>query len=114
MKAYSLDLRRRIVAYVQNGGGKTEAARRFGVGRDTVYRYLEADAASTLTPKTSWGHWRKLDPQRLVQHVQAHGDDTLVEMGKHFNVCKACVGKALKKMGYTRKKKHRLPRTGRA
>jgi transposase len=82
MKAYSLDLRRRIVAYVQNGGGKTEAARRFGVGRDTVYRYLDADAANTLAPKTTWGHWRKLDPQRLAQHVQAHADDTLVEIGK--------------------------------
>ena len=110
MKAYSLDLRQRIVAYVQNGGKKTETARRFNVGRDTVYRYLNADAANTLAPKTSWGHWRKLDPQRLVQHVQTHADDTLAEMGRHFNVCKACVGKALNKMNRKRKKKHRVPR----
>ena len=105
MKAYSLDLRQRIVAHVQNGGGKMEAARRFGVGCDTVYRYLRAEAAGTLAPKTSWGHWRKLDPEKLAEHVQTHADDTLVEMGKRFGVGKDCVGNALKKMGCTRKKK---------
>ena len=98
MKARSLDLRKRIVAYVQNGGGKTEAARRFGVGRDTVYRYLRADAARALAPKASWGHWRKLDPQRLARHVRDHAGSTLRDMGRAFGVCDACVWKALRKM----------------
>ncbi|MDR1282651.1 MAG: transposase, partial [Opitutaceae bacterium] len=33
MRAYSLDLRRRIVEFVERGGSKVEAAERFGVGR---------------------------------------------------------------------------------
>ncbi|MCL1888677.1 MAG: IS630 transposase-related protein, partial [Kiritimatiellaeota bacterium] len=65
MKAYSLDLRQRVVAFVRNGGKKTEAAHRFGVGRNTVYRFLQADKSQALAPKTSWGRWRKLDPRRL-------------------------------------------------
>jgi putative transposase len=112
MKAYSLDLRQRGVAFVLNGGKKTEAARRFGVGCDTIYRFLNARAAKTLAPKTSWGHWRKLDPQRLRAHVKAHPDATLAEMKDRFNVSLAGLWTALKKTGHTLKKSHRLPRAG--
>ena len=38
--AYSLDLRKRIVDYVENGGGITKAAALFKVGRATIYRWL--------------------------------------------------------------------------
>ena len=114
MKAYSLDLRQRIVAFVQSGGGKTEAARRFGVGRDTVYRFLKAGAANTLAPKTSWGRWRKLDPRRLERHMRQNPDATLAEMKAVFSVGTTCLWKALRKMKYTLKKSHRLPRAGRA
>ena len=114
MKAYSLDIRKQIVAYVQKGGGKTEAARRFGVGRETVYRFLKAAASRSLAPKTSWGRWRKLDPQQLREYVRSHADATLSEMGGVFHVSGACVWKALRKMKYTLKKSHRLPRTRRA
>lgn len=40
MKAYSEDLRSRIVAAVDGGMPRSEAARVFGVGRATVKRYL--------------------------------------------------------------------------
>ncbi|HEX6012127.1 MAG TPA: helix-turn-helix domain-containing protein [Geminicoccaceae bacterium] len=40
MKAYSEDLRRRIVAAVDGGMPRSAAARVFGVGRATVKRYL--------------------------------------------------------------------------
>ena len=40
MKAYSEDLRLRIIAAVDGGLPRSEAARVFGVGRATVKRYL--------------------------------------------------------------------------
>ena len=58
MKAYALDLRERVVKFVQVGGSKVEAGRRFSLGRSTVYRYLAAVKTNTLAPKTSWGAWR--------------------------------------------------------
>jgi transposase len=63
MKAYALDLREPVVKFINAGGSKAEAARRFDLGRRTVCRYLAAAQKGTLTPKTSRGHWRKLDPQ---------------------------------------------------
>jgi transposase len=41
MQAYSEDLRSRIVAAVDGGMPRSEAARTFGVGRATVKRYLQ-------------------------------------------------------------------------
>ena len=79
MKAHALDWRKRVVKFINQGGSKVEAARRFDLGRRTVYRYLAAAQTGTLAPKQSWGHWRKLDPQKLQVHVKAHPDATLTE-----------------------------------
>ena len=55
MKAYALDLRERVVKFVQAGGPRAAAARRFQLGERSVYRYLAAAKTNTLPPKTSWG-----------------------------------------------------------
>ena len=80
MKAYALDLRERAVKFIQSGGSKAEAARRFDLARSSVYRYLVAAQKGALAPKKSWGHWRKLNPQKLQVHVQKHPDATLKEL----------------------------------
>ena len=41
MKAYSIDLCTKIVESVRKGVSKSETARRFGVNRSTVKRYLK-------------------------------------------------------------------------
>ena len=37
---YSLDLRQKVINFVGNGGMITEAARTFGIGRASIYRWL--------------------------------------------------------------------------
>ena len=51
MKAYALDLRERVVKFIQAGGSKVEAGRRFSLARSTIYRYLTAVKTNTLAPK---------------------------------------------------------------
>ena len=41
MKAYSIDLREKIVAAVRRGMSKAQAARTFGVGATSVKRYVK-------------------------------------------------------------------------
>jgi transposase len=41
MKAYSIDLRKKIVQSVRKGISKSETARRFDVNRSTVQRYIK-------------------------------------------------------------------------
>jgi transposase len=113
MKAYALDLRERVVNFIKSGGSKAEAARRFELGRSTVYRYLDAVQAGTLAPKTSWGHWRKLDPQKLQAQVQQHPDATLKELQKVFGVSHHAIWVRLGQLGFTLKKTHKISRAQR-
>ena len=113
MKAYALDLRERVVKFIQSGGSKAEAARRFDLGRSTVYRYLDAVQSGMLAPKASWGHWRKLDPAKLHAHVKAHPDATLNELQTVFGVSHHAVWVRLGQLGFTLKKTHKISRAQR-
>src|SRR3712207_4511297 len=62
MRAYSLDLRKKIVESVKKGVPKSETARRFGVDRATVKRYCkQLDEHGTLEPKKAPGKKPMLD-----------------------------------------------------
>jgi transposase len=113
MEAYGLDLRERVVKFVTKGGAKAEAARRFAIGRRTVYRYWAAARSGVLAPKTSWGHWRKLDPQRLQAHVKKHPDATLKELQAVFGVSHHALWIRLGQLGFTLKKTHKISRAQR-
>ena len=113
MKAYALDLRERVVKFIQGGGSKAEAARRFELARSSVYRYLVAAQKGALAPKKSWGHWRKLDPQKLQAHVQKHPDATLKELQKTFGVSHHAIWVRLGQLGFTLKKTHKISRAQR-
>jgi transposase len=63
MKAYSLDLRIKIVESVRRGVSTSETARRFGVNRSTVGLYLKRldEEGGSLAPKKAPGSPPKLD-----------------------------------------------------
>jgi transposase len=113
MKAYALDLRERVVKFIQGGGSKIEAARRFDLARSSVYRYLAAAKKGALAPKKSWGHWRKLDPNQLQAHVKKHPDATLKELQTVFGVSHHAVWVRLGQLGFTLKKTHKISRAQR-
>ena len=115
MRAYSEDLRTRIVAAVKEEGlGKTEVARRFKVGRKTVYRYLARAEQGELAPRRAPGGQRKLSEaqmQALQEQLETHSDDTLVEHAERFaneqgiELAFSTVNLYCKRLGITRKKR---------
>ena len=71
MKAYSLDLREKIVESVKKGVPKSEIARRFGVDRATVKRYCkQLDERGTLQPRKAPGKKPKLDEKAMKLLVE--------------------------------------------
>ncbi|MGA9452318.1 MAG: IS630 transposase-related protein [Verrucomicrobiia bacterium] len=110
MKAYALDLLERVVKFIHQGGSKVEAARCFGLGRRTVYRYLAAARTGTLALKKSWAQRCKLEPVRLQAHVKAHLDATLKELQRVFAVSHHAVWVRLRQLGFTLKKTHKISR----
>ena len=105
--AHSSDLRKRVVEFIDNGGSKSEASRRFNVGRTAIYRWLNAPDPLTCG-KPGPRKPRLLDPIALSEHVKAHPDQTLKERARYFGVSESCVAYGLQRLGYTRKKNTRV------
>ena len=114
MRAYSLDLRERIVQAVDQGRSQREAARIFGVGVSSVKRYLQQRARTgQLTRRPIPGGPRKIsrDQEALLRaRVRATPAATLAELaawwlaqqGQRLSV--PTLSRALKRLGFTRKK----------
>jgi putative transposase len=80
-RSYSLDLRRKVISFISQGGGKREASRVFNIGEDTVYRWICLDRTGDLSPKKRTNFPRKVPLEVLRKYVDSHPDHTLKEIG---------------------------------
>jgi transposase len=114
MKAYSVDLRQRIIAAVRRGMSKAEAARTFGVGPTSVKRYVaRAQQGEPLEPGKAPGKKSKLGDSGMklleadLHERPAASYDTRAELLHELlgiRVSRATICRTIKRMGYTRKK----------
>src|SRR3954447_25909424 len=84
MRAYSMDLRERIVAAVDAGLPQAQAAERFGVSLRSVERYLSRRRRSGSLAATEQRHGREPKIRRQLQawlpeRLEAAADATLAE-----------------------------------
>jgi len=100
----SYDLRVQAVSYVRAGGSKADAARLFGVTRRTIYNWLEMgeDVRQKARPGPKRNH--KVAEEALKKAVAARNDARLIELAHQFGVHPSTISKALKRLGYSRKK----------
>ncbi|MCA1740781.1 MAG: IS630 transposase-related protein [Actinobacteria bacterium] len=115
MKAYSKDLREKIVdAIAQRGMPKTEAARTFGVGISTVKRYMsKAQRGESLEPGKAPGRApkigereRKLLEEDLKERPFARLSERCdyLQAVSGIRVSRSTVCRAIERMEQTRKK----------
>jgi transposase len=115
MKAYSKDLREKIVeAIAQRGMPKTEAARAFGVGISTVKRYMsKAQRGESLEPGKAPGRApkigereRKLLEEDLKERPFARLSERCdyLQAVSGIGVSRSTVCRAIERMEQTRKK----------
>lgn len=101
--AYSLDLRKRVVEWVEEGGSVSKASKIYKVGRATIYRWMSrADLKPTKIERRN----RKLDWEALRKDVEENPDTKLTELAQKFGVRPSAICYALKKLKITRKKKN--------
>ena len=98
--SYSIDYRRRVVEFVEQGGRKSEAVRIFKVSRATIYNWL---GRADLNPKARGPCDRKLKKEELAIHVEKHPDALLRERAVHFGVATSTVCMAMKKLNIRKK-----------
>ncbi len=114
MKAYSQDLRERVLRAVDQGRPRSEIISLFGVSRATIKRYLkQRRELGTLSPKPIPGR-----PSRkgaalqagLSSQLHTHSDATLEEhcqvweAAHGMRVSTATMSRAMARLGWTRKK----------
>lgn len=99
---YSLDLRQRVIDFIENGGAITQASKLYKIGRATIYRWLNRE---NLAPTKVTRRQRKLDWQALAEDVRSNPEARLVDRAQKFGVSINAIHYALKTMKITRKKK---------
>src|SRR5947209_264584 len=122
MKAYSSDLRSKILAAVDGGMSKAAAARLFGISRATIKRYVALRRETgSLDPRPRPGKAptfsRAYDPLLWAQ-LDAYPDATLEEHCRLWGeqqgmgVSTATMSRAISRLGWTRKKRRWVPLNG--
>lgn len=117
MKAYSLDLRQRVLQAALSGQHTIpEVAELFGVGTTFVNKVLKLHrTGSDLAPRPHGGGYpprlSKAHHKLLRQQVRRCNDATLEELRSHLqeqaglSVSRATIGRTLSRLGLSRKKK---------
>lgn len=111
---YSIDLRKRVISFIENGGKKLEASRRFNVCRPTIDKWLllKKETGGLESPPLPPRSWRKLNPEDLLAYVEAHPDGMLEDYAEHFQTSPSGVWRALKRLKITRKKRQLSTKNG--
>ena len=116
MRAYSEDLRKKIVAAIERGMPKVEAARTFEVSLSSVKRYARiARQGESLTPKKSPGRTRKVDhkAQALLKEDVKERPAATISQRRRFlehmtgkDLSDSTVRRLMKRLGFSQKNAH--------
>ena len=72
---YSLDFRKKVINFVENGSTITKATHTFGRGRASIYRWLSRPKLSATKVKS---RQRKLDWKELKKDVKQNPESIIV------------------------------------
>ena len=107
-RAYSEDLREKVISHIMSGCSKREAAIVFNIGEATVYNWLRLHKAGSLKPKKRTDYPRTVDEKKLREYVVQNPDHTLKQIAEAVGLKFQNVGKWLKRLKITRKKRPRF------
>lgn len=81
---YSLDLRKKALKYIENGGTWKAASEIFDVTTRTLANWLRKKKQLDLAPKKRRPSPSKIDSDKLKRFIQEHPDAYLREIAKEF------------------------------
>lgn len=108
--SYSIDLREKVLKYVEEGGSISEAARLFDISRPAIYQWVKKKKAGSLKDEPPRRPWRKINPQEVIAFVEKHSDLRLADYAKHFGIKASSMFNVFKRLKISRKKNHLLQR----
>jgi len=107
-KPYSIDLRERVLKYLEQFPDRNKASHLFQVGRATIFRWLyRKKKEGHVKPLKRKYAFKRIDDLALTKHIEAHPDQFLSEIAKNFGVTPQSIFYALRRLKITRKKRPR-------
>lgn len=107
---YSYDLRRKVIEAIDGGMRKSQASKIFKISRNTINLWLhkrEETGDYKASDGYQKGYGAKItDLEKFKEFARKHRSQTQREMAEAWSeaISDLTIGKALKKMGFTRKK----------
>ena len=109
---YSFDLRQKAIQSIDQGRSVCEVSRLFNISRNTLYAWLKRRRdTGSIEPTQNYHnpHNRQIhDLEHFQEFVSTRRDWTQAELGQLYGVSAKVVGRALKKIAWSRKKKTNL------
>ena len=105
-KSYSIDLRNKVVKFVESGKSQIEAAKIFDISINSVRRWVKKfKKHGNVDAKKRGGSKRKIDIEALKDYVEANPNMTLKDASMKFGFSMVTISHWLKQLGYCYKKK---------
>ena len=104
-KAYSEDLRHKVIAHIMSGSSKREAARIFNIGEDTVYRWLRLYKVGNINATKRTVFPQKMNEEKLKEYVRNNPDHTITQIAHALQLGRQTVFSWLRRLKITRKKR---------
>jgi transposase len=118
-KPYSYDFRQKVLQAIElDGLKKHEASELFNISRNTINLWLQRKAETgdvQALPNHPPGNNHKItDWEQFRAFAKTHGDKTQVEMAQLWegDISDRTISRALKKIGFTRKKRPTATKNG--
>lgn len=104
---YSLDLRKRVLFYIEQGYSQRDACRVFNMSRKTIYNWIrqKATTGDLCLRRAKSYQTSKFKAEEVKSYMISHQDAHLEEIAHAFKASKSGVYRALKRLNITRKKR---------
>lgn len=113
-REYSLDLRERVIAFLEEGNDTKTASELFKISQRTVQRWrkLKMEKGNVCPSRREFAY-RKIDYQELKEYLECYPDQFLYEIAEKFSVTLQAIFYACKKIKFTRKKRQPFTKSAR-
>jgi transposase len=103
---YSLDLREKVIDFLNKGKTQKEASEIFKIHRNTISRwYNRFLEEGNCEARKRLGYKSKLNHDEIKLFVKNNPNVKLIDIGNEFGISASHAGYLLKKLGFTYKKK---------
>lgn len=100
--SYDRKFKKRAIEYLGEGHTYRETAKVFGIAKSALQRWEKEGIDKEKVMRFRRG---KIDRERLAEYLKEHPDAYQTEIAKEFSCTQQAISVALKRYGYTRKKR---------